>query len=74
MHVLSKFPFIIIIFWPCGVACWILVSWPEIEPLPIALEAQSLNHFTCGSLQISLFCNEAYHIDRLGAYPALVWS
>ena len=26
MHVLSKFPFVIIIFWPCSVACGILVS------------------------------------------------
>ena len=25
--------------------CGILVSWPEIEPTPLALEAQSLNHW-----------------------------
>ena len=32
------------IFWPCLVACGILVHQPEIEPMLPALEAQSLNH------------------------------
>ena len=27
-------------------ACGILVPWPGIEPAPLAVEAQSLNHFT----------------------------
>ena len=33
-------------FWPHFTACGILVPWPEIEPIPPALEAQSLNHWT----------------------------
>ena len=28
-------------FWPCHTACRILVPWPEIEPMLIAMEAQS---------------------------------
>ena len=34
------------IFWLCHAVCGILVSWPEIEPVPLALEAQILNHWT----------------------------
>jgi len=74
MYILSKFPFFII-FWPCDVACGILASWPGIEPMPIAVEAQSLNHFTVMEIsKFPFFCNETCHIDRLGAHPALVWS
>ena len=34
------------IFWPCHVACEILVPPPGIEPVPPTLVAQSLNHWT----------------------------
>ena len=37
---------IILIFWPCHVAWGILVPRPGIEPVPSALEAQNLNHWT----------------------------
>ena len=33
-------------FWPCSAACGILVPWPGIEPVPFALQEQSLNHWT----------------------------
>ena len=33
-------------FWPCHTACRILVSQPDIEPTPSALEAWSLSHWT----------------------------
>ena len=33
-------------FWLCHTACRILVSQPDIEPTPSALEAWSLNHWT----------------------------
>ena len=38
--------YVLISFWPCPVACGILVPLPRIEPMPPALEAQSLNHWT----------------------------
>ena len=33
-------------FWSFPMACGILVPQPEIEPIPPALEVQSLNHWT----------------------------
>ena len=33
-------------FWPCHAACRILVLWPGIEPVPPAVEVQSLTHWT----------------------------
>ena len=33
-------------FWPCHVACGILVPRPGTEPVPPAVEVQSLNHWT----------------------------
>ena len=34
------------IFWPCCMACGILVPWPGIEPMSPAVEAWSLNNWT----------------------------
>ena len=34
------------IFWPCHTACGIPVPRPGIKPVPPAVEAQSLNHWT----------------------------
>ena len=33
-------------FWPCNMACGILVPLPGIKPATFALEVQSLNHWT----------------------------
>ena len=33
-------------FWPCHTACRILVPQSGIEPVPPAVETQSLNHWT----------------------------
>ena len=33
-------------FWPCHTACGFLVPRPGIQPTLLALEAQSLNHWT----------------------------
>ena len=38
--------FVLFWFWPHCMACGILVPWPGIKPAPLALEAQSLNHWT----------------------------
>ena len=32
--------------WPCHTTCEIWVLWPEVKPMPLAVEAQSLNHWT----------------------------
>ena len=37
-------------FWPCRVACGILVSRPVIKPVPPASEVWSLNHWTAGKV------------------------
>jgi len=37
---------LLLLFWPWHGACEILVPWPRIEPMPPAVEARSLNHWT----------------------------
>ena len=36
-------------------ACWILVPWPGTEPMPSAVEARSLNHWTTMEVPSLLF-------------------
>ena len=45
-HWIVPFISFMFVFWSCCVACRILVPWPVIEPPPLELEAQSLNHWT----------------------------
>lgn len=46
-HIWPFFFFFFLNFWPhLAAACRILVPCPGIEPLPPALEAQSLKHWT----------------------------
>ena len=62
-HLFSNFYFCIFcfnvtlfIYWPCCMACGILVPWPGMEPTPLAVEAWSLNHLTTRkSLLYTLF-------------------
>ena len=42
-------------FWPCPVACGILVPLPGIDPAPPAMEAQSLNHWTAREVPPSMY-------------------
>ena len=42
-------------FWPCPVSCRISVPWPGIEPMPPAVEAQSLNHWTAREVLLMHF-------------------
>ena len=37
---------IIIVFWPCCMACGILAPWPGIKPKSLILAALYLNHWT----------------------------
>ena len=39
-------PIFFLMFWPCSMACGMLVPQPGFEPLPSAVEAQSLNHWS----------------------------
>ena len=46
MHFIYYFYlFIYFNFWPCCVACGILVPQPGIEPAPLAVKAESPNHW-----------------------------
>ena len=38
--------FLFFFFWPCHVTCGIVVPRSGIEPMPLALEVLSLNHWT----------------------------
>ena len=42
-------------FWSCRVACGILVPQPGIKPVPPALEAQSVNHWTTKGVLVICF-------------------
>ena len=44
---------IFILFFPHHHACGILVPQPGIEPVPLAVEAQSLNHWTTREVPMS---------------------
>ena len=62
------FFFLIFIFSPCRVACGILVPQPGIEPVPPAVKAWSLNHWT--TREVLLF--NYLHLTEF--YVALVWA
>ena len=47
--------------WPCCVTCGILVPWPGIEPVPPAVEAQSLNYLTTREILLSLLLSSLPH-------------
>ena len=57
--------FFFFFFWSYHVACKILVPWPGIEPMPPALEAQSLNHWTAREVLPfffwSIFSEKSYY-------------
>ena len=55
-------------FWPHGAACGILVPRPGIKPVPPALEAQSLNHWTAREVLSVVFLK-----DRPGTSVVVQW-
>ena len=59
-------------FWPCHVACGILVSQPGIEIVPPALEAQSLNHWTTREVSQSIFTNESTEMSSTAPSTVLM--
>ena len=42
----------------CHMACRILVPWPEIKPVPPAVEVQSCNHWTTRVVPWYIFLND----------------
>ena len=44
-----------IFFWPHSMACGILVPWPGIESRPLAVGAQSPNHWTTREFPLTDF-------------------
>ena len=61
------FDYIYICFRPHHVACRILVPWPGIEPVPPAVETQSLYHCQ-GSPRILIFHNSCFHLLKLAFF------
>ena len=47
-------------FWPRCAACGILVPRTGIEPVPPAVEAWSLNHWTAREVQNLLICERVW--------------
>ena len=45
-HIFNYLFFSFLFSWQCCTACGLLAPWPGIEPPPLALEVQSLNHWT----------------------------
>ena len=54
---LVGFFFFFFSFWPCHASCWILAPQSEVELVPPALEAQSLNHWTAREVLVAGFLN-----------------
>ena len=61
---------------PCA-AYGILVPWPRIKPLPLAVEAQSANHWTVGKFLDISFKIEQYSYEKAAMSGGLLtfrWS
>ena len=56
----------IIFFWPCGIACKILVPKPGIEPEPTAVKVLSTNHWTAREFPWPFQLDSAGHILQKG--------
>ena len=48
------------LFWPCHVACGILVPRPGMEPIPPAVEVRSLNHWTAREVPVCFLIEVQY--------------
>ena len=54
-HICTYLFLFLFFFWPCHAACKILVSQPGIEPMPPAVEAQSLNHWAAREVPVCIY-------------------
>ena len=50
----NLFVFLLLVFWPCSVACKILVLQPGMELAPPAVDTQSPNHWTASEVTENL--------------------
>ena len=66
------FCFSFFFFWPQGTACRILVSWPEIETVPPAVEDGSLNHWTSREFPRMIFLGTQG--TKVGLTTLLQWE
>ena len=62
------------VFWPCRMACKILVPRPMIEPVPPAVEARSLNHWTAREVPPMPFVERTIHSPPTRLYLCTYWS
>ena len=60
-------------FWPCHVACDILVPWPGIKPTSPALEAQCLNHWITREVLWSWTLKELFLIS-IHPFEPMFWN
>ena len=66
---LPLFFFILFYFFrPCCVARGILVPQPEMEPVPPAVGARSLNYWTTREVPCCLFCTRQRGSSKLSGY------
>ena len=63
-HVVSIVNGHMCLFWPCPAACGILVPWSGIELAPLALEVQSLNHWTIREVWALDFLTYRWHVKH----------
>ena len=52
-------------------ACGILVPWPGIKPMPPAVEARSLNHWTAREVPV-VSLKIPFNFDEVQLYPACI--
>ena len=63
----------VLFIWQHCESCWILVPWPGIEPVPPAVEAQSLNHWTTREIPRSIFLSIS-HLQSWSTPPWYLWT
>ena len=62
------------VFWPCQIACRVLVPQPGIEPRPPTVEALSPNHWTTSEIPKSFFKNVNYsHFWEIWILNTGIW-
>ena len=66
---MTSFSFFLFSFWLCHLACKILVPWPGIEPVSLAVEVRSPNHWTARESPLSFL-----HLFFSYLSPLVFWT
>ena len=61
-------------FWPCRLACWILVPQPGIKFTPCAVKAWSLNHWTTRKVPCFIFLKSVTCSACLAMLLWILWE